>query len=331
MAEYDPKQREAEEQRQAREQEQRAGDEERAARERSSDSYWDPRQARWDARQSRWEAKWARRQARWDERRARWGMQGPPGRRPHAISGLFVGIILTTIGVLFLLQNLGVYGFEDAWNYWPVILIALGVSRAASSYGWGGRVWGGTLVAVGTILLLEKLDLLPRFAWGQLWPLIIVGLGISMLVKNLERQHRRDNAPDAPAAGAGIAASPTIGGGSSGAVGSTLNEWAIFSGVRRRVDSQEFEGGEVTAVFGGAEIDLRGAGMKKEEVIVDINAVFGGVDMRVPETWEIVMRGAPIFGGFEDQTTVPRALEGKKTPRLIIVGSAVFGGVSVKN
>src|SRR5260370_731989 len=152
-------------------------------------------------------------QARWAERRARWGMQGPPGRRPHAISGLFVGIILTTIGVLFLLQNLGVYGFEDAWNYWPVILIALGVSRAASSYGWGGRVWGGTLVAVGTILLLEKLDLLPRFAWGQLWPLIIVGLGISMLVKNLERQHRRDNAPDAPAAGAGSGASPPLRGG----------------------------------------------------------------------------------------------------------------------
>jgi predicted membrane protein len=254
------------------------------------------------------------------------------------IGGVFAGIILTSIGVLFLLQNLGIHGFEDAWDYWPIILIALGVSRAASSYGWGGRLWGGTLVAVGTIFLLENLGWLPRVTWGRLWPLVIVALGISMLVKNLERQHRRDQAANVPSVGAGsgadpkAGAGPTIAGSSSGATSSSLlSEWAVFSGVRRRVDSQEFAGGEVTAVFGGAEIDLRGAGMTKEEVIIDVNAVFGGVEIYAPDTWEVVMRGAPIFGGYDDGTTLPRRVEGKKTPRLIIAGSAVFGGVSVKN
>jgi hypothetical protein len=111
---------------------------------------------------------------------------------------------------------------------------------------------------------------------------------------------------------------------------STLNEWAVFSGVRRKLDTQEFEGGEVTAVFGGAEIDLRGAGMKKDEAIIDVNAVFGGVEIRTPETWEVVMSGTPIFGGYDDETA-PARETGVKRPRLIIAGSAVFGGVSVKN
>jgi hypothetical protein len=313
MAEYDPSEREKAERQQAYEQERRAQAEELMSRARERD------EGKWDGRQARWQAKWERRQARWDARRARWGAYGPHGpvRGPHVIGGVFAGIILTSIGVLFLLQNLGIHGFEDAWDYWPIILIALGVSRAASSYGWGGRLWGGTLVAVGTIFLLENLGWLPRVTWGRLWPLVIVALGISMLVKNLERQHRRDQAANVPSVGAGsgadpkAGAGPTIAGSSSGATSSSLlSEWAVF---------------------GGAEIDLRGAGMTKEEVIIDVNAVFGGVEIYAPDTWEVVMRGAPIFGGYDDGTTLPRRVEGKKTPRLIIAGSAVFGGVSVKN
>jgi predicted membrane protein len=108
-----------------------------------------------------------------------------------------------------------------------------------------------------------------------------------------------------------------------------LNEFTVFGGVRRRIDSQEFEGGEVSAIFGGVEIDLRGAATKKDEVVIELNAIFGGVELRVPDTWDVTVRGAGIFGGYEDKTMPRRDTASGKRPLLVITGSAVFGGVTV--
>jgi hypothetical protein len=53
--------------------------------------------------------------------------------------------------------------------------------------------------------------------------------------------------------------------------------------------------------------------------------------MWVPDTWDVIVRGSSILGGFEDKTHRTPAPEGVKRPRLVIRGSAVFGGVVVKN
>ncbi len=82
--------------------------------------------------------------------------------------------------------------------------------------------------------------------------------------------------------------------------------WAVFSSVKRRVEDQDFKGGEVVAVFGEVKIDLRKAGIASGEAVIEVNAVFAGVDIRVPETWLVVLRGAGIFGAFEDKTIPPR-------------------------
>ncbi len=52
--------------------------------------------------------------------------------------------------------------------------------------------------------------------------------------------------------------------------------------------------------------------------------------MTVPETWTVVVRGTGIFGGFSDET-VPPVRGDVKSPSLLVTGSAVFGGVTVKN
>ena len=115
--------------------------------------------------------------------------------------------------------------------------------------------------------------------------------------------------------------------GTDGAVGS----YAIFSSVKRRIDEQDFKGGEVVAVFGEVKIDLRKAGIASGEAVIEVNAVFAGVDIRVPETWLVVLRGAGIFGAFEDKTIPPRTDPGVKPPTLVITGTAVFGATKVDN
>jgi hypothetical protein len=106
-------------------------------------------------------------------------------------------------------------------------------------------------------------------------------------------------------------------------------EAAVFSGVERRVSTLDFHSAQCTAVFGGCKIDLRDAQIQGREAVVDAYAVFGGVEIRVPEDWEVVNRGMGIFGGMSDHRRRPEV--GPNTKTLILNGAAIFGGVDVKN
>jgi len=104
-------------------------------------------------------------------------------------------------------------------------------------------------------------------------------------------------------------------------------EVAVFSGVERRITTQDFHGTGCTAIFGGCKIDLRDAEIQGTEAVVNAYAIFGGTEIRVPEDWEIVNRGIAIFGGISENrrhTIAP-------AKRLIIEGAALFGGVEIKN
>ena len=105
----------------------------------------------------------------------------------------------------------------------------------------------------------------------------------------------------------------------------------VFSGTRQKIESQDFEGGKISAVFGGAEIDLRSAGTKREEISIKAEAVFGGIELWVPAHWQTIVRGTGVFGSFEDKTFPAAPGASGKAPRLVVTGAAVFGGVVVKN
>ena len=237
-------------------------------------------------------------------------------RRPPAAGILFAALFIAA-GILLFLDNLGIYHIYNIWRLWPAVLIVAGISKMFESQGAGGRVWAGMVLSAGVIFLLDNLGIW-HIGWGLIWPLALVGVGLSMLFHALERRDMPDRLrPGAPA---------------SSSSADTLREWATFGGVKRRLYTQNFQGGEMIAVFGGIEVDLREANIPPgKEVVVDANATFGGIELRVPYSWEVVMRGMGIFGGYEDKTVPPRPTEGVTSPRLLITGYAVFGGVSIQN
>jgi hypothetical protein len=165
---------------------------------------------------------------------------------------------------------------------------------------------------------------------------MLITNGVGMLARSMDRGSRWDwwnPAPPTDASGKPAGGGSTVSAGSSisgGSLQNTLSEWAFFGGIRRRIDSQEFEGGEALAIFGGIRLDMDRAGTKKEEIRIEANAMFGGIDIRVPETWAVTVRGTGVFGGYEDKTIEPRPTD-PKPPHLIITGVALFGGVTVKN
>ena len=50
--------------------------------------------------------------------------------------------------------------------------------------------------------------------------------------------------------------------------------------------------------FGGFELDLRQADIEGAEAVIEVNALFGGGEIKVPETWHVVVSGMGIFGGY---------------------------------
>jgi predicted membrane protein len=271
-----------------------------------------PWEEQFDRKRQRWEAKMERRRAKWEARAAR----GVAPCRGYA--GALIGLILAGVGVLLLLQNLGIIVVDDLWDYWPVILIVFGFSRVVDSWSMGGRIWGGLMAAAGTIFLLRNLDIIHTNVWNLFWPGLLILVGLGMLFRTIEGGSR-----------VWWTGRHTEFATSDESTLTSAKIDSVFSHAERHFDTQEFEGGEVNAVFGGVELDLRKAEMKMPQVRLECNAVFGGIEIRIPETWTVLLRGTGVFGGFSDETHPPPRSD--KTSTLLITGGAVFGGVNVKN
>jgi hypothetical protein len=106
----------------------------------------------------------------------------------------------------------------------------------------------------------------------------------------------------------------------------SINETFIFSGAKRRLDSENFNGGRITAIFSGANLDLSNTKTKKKVIELDIAAVFGGVKIRVPKNWEIEPEAVGILGGIDNKTSLEN-----KSATLKLTGVAIFGGVNILN
>jgi len=105
----------------------------------------------------------------------------------------------------------------------------------------------------------------------------------------------------------------------------------IFSGTDRQIYDKDFKGGRINAVFGGFKLDLVHADIRSEPAVLEVNAVFGGGEIRIPDTWAVEIQGSSVFGAMEDKTRryQPDPTQPPKT--LIVKGAVVFGGVVVKN
>lgn len=110
---------------------------------------------------------------------------------------------------------------------------------------------------------------------------------------------------------------------------SRLSEWVVFGGVEGVVTSQKFEGGNLMAMFGGISLDLRNARMAASPVVLHCDAAFGGIELKVPPAWRVSVHAVPIFGGVECKALPPASEVPEQ--HLVIRGFVMFGGVEIKN
>ncbi|HYK41745.1 MAG TPA: DUF5668 domain-containing protein [Thermoanaerobaculia bacterium] len=243
---------------------------------------------------------------------------------------IIAGAVLIALGVLFTLDNFGVVEAGDVFRYWPLFLVGFGVLKIAQARYSEQRVGGAVVMAIGVLLLLRTLHIITLHM-RQVWPVALLVGGALLIWRSARR--RDPNAVLASARGRLPHADPIVPNGAEGTGGGyLLNEFAFLGGGERIIRASDFRGGEVTAVMGGFEIDLRGAGMAGDEAVLEVFTLWGGVEIRVPEEWIVLIQATPILGGISETTSgpaVPGAPPGPRK-RLIIRGTAIMGGVEVK-
>ncbi len=248
----------------------------------------------------------------------------------HHRHGLFPGLLLLTLGA-------GLFAREFGWlpatvrlvDFWPILVVFAGLFSVLRGRSVVRVFFGLAFVGLGSALLAGNLGLLT-FPAARLWPGLVVLLGLAFLVGSFRRHH--GGPPHRPPGGASAAGWEGPRHGPYGAVTTekdTLSRQVTFSGAQYRVESQAWKGGELGVTLGGVELDLRNARLEPEGAQLDVHVLMGGLDIRVPDTWQVSCDVAPMFGSAEDGT---RSTQGStNAPRLRVTGSVTLGGVNIRN
>lgn len=206
-------------------------------------------------------------------------------------------------GFSFLLQQANIWDFLTVLKiWWPLIFIIIGIIhifRSTYSY-----LSGLLFVFIGSFILVDQWIEIDLTAF--LWPviLILIGLVFTFSKFNHKAKHHANR---------------------------TIQTFSLFSGVDIRSESESFQGGSVTAVFGGVELDLRDIIISDDGAHLDCTALFGGISITIPDNVRVETTGIPIFGGWENKLKNRMNDNHEDLPLLKINCLAAFGGVEIRD
>ena len=216
------------------------------------------------------------------------------------------GVLLVAAGILLALNAFEVISFHLFFpGWWTLFIIVPCLSGLIFERDKAGNFFGLT---VGVILLLWKQGVLPLQIFGKLiLPILIVGVGLEMIFGGLFRKKNKEP--------------KTVKGGNK----RNKKGFALFSGCDVKMDGEVFEGGQMVAVFGGVECDLRNA-IIEQDCVIHAVAVFGGVDILVPDHVNVKCDSFSLFGGADDLT----AKKNTDGVTVYVKTVALFGGAEIR-
>lgn len=239
---------------------------------------------------------------------------------------LIVGLMIVAFGIALLLDELNLMEAGELIHYWPFGLVAIGIAKILQDKERSSRISGGIFLGIGLLLVLDNFVRIDFDVW-RLWPLVIVFFGGLILWRSLRPAPAGTEGPGF--AIGGVSTSPKMKGHEGprgGSLETNLSEFAMWSGVQRRVASPNFKRADLTAIMGGIEFDLRQAGTDNGEAVIEVFAMWGGIEITVPPDWAVSNQVTPIMGGAEDSSTGTQ----QSRNRLIVKGVVIMGGVDIK-
>ena len=239
------------------------------------------------------------------------------------------GIVLVALGVILGGRATGLFDFDVFFDGWWTLFIIIPCLVGFITEK-GARTGSFIGLCIGVLLLMMCQDVIDfSMFWKLLVPGIIVILGLSLIFKNIfaknfnaefAKLHRISDEDEIS---------------------------AVFSGQNVDAKGEKFTGKKISAVFGGLKLDLRDA-IIEDDVVIDASAIFGGIEILVPDNVLVKTKSSSLFGGVkntkgncgkkckknkneEDDEKEGKSSKKKSSVHTIYVkGSAMFGGIEVK-
>ncbi len=246
----------------------------------------------------------------------------------------WTGLFLLAAGGLLLAYKMGAP--FPAWLFtWPTLLISLGIFTGIRSR-FVHPFWL-MLIAVGVFFSLDAW--FPGFnAQQYTTPAIIILVGLMFLLRPRRRywggcdkaawkrqwkEQWRDQWNMAQEEEKKRWYGPTV------SDGEFIDSVIAFGGLKKKIVSKKFLGGDITCFMGGAEIDLSHADIQGQ-VVIDITQVFGGAKMIMPPHWHVKSEVVAVFAGVEDKRPIQTTpVDPDKV--VILRGTSVFAGIEINS
>ncbi|MCI9063593.1 MAG: cell wall-active antibiotics response protein [Clostridia bacterium] len=215
------------------------------------------------------------------------------------------GIVFIALGIIIGLRALGIVNINIFFNgWWTLFIIVPCFIGLFDNEGKTGNIIG---LVIGIALLLGSNNIISFDLIGKLFvPFILVAIGLSMLFRETIKSNITKKVEE-------------------GRKGDTEYITATFSGQKAVKDGEDFKSANLDAVFGAVTLDLRQANIEKEAVI-KASAIFGGIEIFVPQDVNVKVKATPIFGGVSN-----KALQNKDSQKTIYIDAfCMFGGVEIK-
>ena len=223
----------------------------------------------------------------------------------HLILGIV--LVLLALAVLAEIVDAVPWRMRNIVFSWQMILIVLGVifisSRESKSTGY-------ILLAIGAFFIMPKFIDVPHFWRSLFWPSFLILAGLLIIFGRSRRPSHHQKI--------------------AGSDEDILDDVAIFGGSDQILHSQNFQGGKITNIFGGAKYDMRKVVLAEGKNYLEITMIFGGSKFILPEGWDIKLEVTSVFGGFSDKRE-RSIIVPDSSRQLIIRGVALFGGGELTN
>lgn len=218
-----------------------------------------------------------------------------------------MGVAIVVLGVMFLLQEIGlsqILGGKSLVSFfWPILLLAVGIIFLVK----GGLAPGIVFISFSGLFVFSIF--FGWEVWAKWWPVILIAIGTAILLGKTKTCGKLNINNK-------IESSDRV------------DDMIAFWGSDKQITSSNFQGGNITCVFGGVKLDLRNAKISKDGGKLNIFCAFGGVEIIVPPELNFEITGTAFLGGVENKTT--HTID-PASPKLVINCTAAFGGVEIKN
>ncbi len=226
---------------------------------------------------------------------------------------LIIGIILMVLGALLLFDTFEITNLPIRYYIfsWKTILIVIGVIIIATKE---KATAGYVLIGLGLVFWLPSLVNYSISLSQVFLPAVLIGIGILVITRR-GRTAKLHQVVD----GKAINSSDYI------------DDVSVFGGGAKIVNSNNFKGGDITAIFGGSEFSFKDTEISPDGCTIDVFTMFGGSKLIVPDNWDVKSDMFSVFGGFNDKRIIRPDDSGEQKPVLYLKGAVIFGGMEIKS